>query len=318
MSVTGAACSRGQPPLRSGSTRLSVGGTQPSCIALIVATAPMPPAAPSVWPMAPFVAVMLTLGAWSPKIVRKPVSSAGSPSGVDVAWALMWSMSVGSMSGLGQGAPRGADAALPARRGQRDVHRVGGRAVAAQLGEDADAALARVVELLQHEHRGALGDHEAVTTLVERPARAFGIVVAPRQRAHRVESSDQRLVDGCLGAAGEHHVGVVADDHLGGLADGMPGGGTGADSGEVGAARAEADRRLAGRHVGDAHRDEERRHPVRATRGVDRDLLDERARAAQARADDGAGAIGKLTLEPLRAGRPGAIASRVATRANCV
>ena len=152
-------------------------------------------------------------------MVLKPASSAGSPSGVEVAWALMWSISGRFHAGLVQRAASGADAALPAGCGQGDVAGVGGRAVADDLGEDARAAPAGVLELLQDEDAGALGDDEAVTTLVERPARAFGIVVARRQGAHRREGADERLVHGRLGTAGEHHVGVAADDRLGGLAD---------------------------------------------------------------------------------------------------
>ena len=61
----------------------------PSRSAEIVAIEPIPPAAPSVWPIAPFVAVIEIFGACAPKTVRNASSSAGSPSGVDVAWALM-------------------------------------------------------------------------------------------------------------------------------------------------------------------------------------------------------------------------------------
>ena len=54
------------------------------------------PAAPSVWPIIDLLAVTATRGAWSPKIVRIAWSSALSPSGVEVAWAFTWSISVGS------------------------------------------------------------------------------------------------------------------------------------------------------------------------------------------------------------------------------
>ena len=81
-------------------------------------------------------------------------------------------MSVGLQVRLGQCHAGGADSARAARRRQRDVVRVGGRAVADQLGQDLDAAPAGVAELFEHEHAGALGDDEAVAALVERPARA--------------------------------------------------------------------------------------------------------------------------------------------------
>ena len=49
------------------------------------------------WPSIDLLAVIETFGAWSPKIVRIAWSSALSPSGVEVAWALTWAISVGSM-----------------------------------------------------------------------------------------------------------------------------------------------------------------------------------------------------------------------------
>jgi hypothetical protein len=56
-----------------------VGGEHPSRSAQMAAMAPIPPAAPSVCPMELLVALMLSLAACSPKIVRKADSSAGSP-----------------------------------------------------------------------------------------------------------------------------------------------------------------------------------------------------------------------------------------------
>ena len=51
---------------------------------------------------------------------------------------------------------------------------------------------------------------EAVAVLVERTARALRLVVARRQRAHRGKAADAHRRDGRLGAAGNHHVGIVA------------------------------------------------------------------------------------------------------------
>ena len=62
----------------------------------IVTIASIAPAAPSVWPSIDLFAVIETRAASSPRIVRIAWSSALSPSGVDVAWALTWSMSLGS------------------------------------------------------------------------------------------------------------------------------------------------------------------------------------------------------------------------------
>ena len=63
----------------------------------IVTIASIAPAAPSVWPSIDLFAVIEIRSASSPKIVRMAWSSALSPSGVEVAWALTWSMSAGVM-----------------------------------------------------------------------------------------------------------------------------------------------------------------------------------------------------------------------------
>ena len=138
------------------------------------------------------------------------------------------------------------------------MRRVGGDPVAEQLGVDPRAAGLRMLQLLEHEHCRRLAHHQAVAVLLERPRRARRVVVAPRQRAHRVEAGDPDLRDRRLGAAREHHVRAadanlvhrVADRHVrrrarGALAHQRP-------------ARAELDRHPAGAHVRDDRRDRER------------------------------------------------------------
>ena len=161
-----------------------------------------------------------------------------------------------------------------------------------------------MLERLEDEDTGALRRDEPVAALVERPRGALGIVVAGRQRAHRAEAADERLVDAGLGAAGEHHLGVPAPDRLPRLADRVTAGGAGGDDREVRPERAAVDRDLAGPDVGDAHRDEERADPVRAALGVDRDVVGQGADAAEARAEDDPGRLGQGAFEPLgQAGR---------------
>ena len=131
------------------------------------------------------------------------------------------------------------------------------------------------------------------------------IVVARRERAHRGEAADDRLVDAGLGAAGEHDVGVAAPDDLRRLADGVAAGRAGRDGREVRPGHPEADRDLAGADVGDAHRDEERADPVRAAQGVDRDAVDERPDAAEAGAEDRPRSARRARPRGAPAGRPG-------------
>ena len=52
-----------------------------------------------------------------------------------------------------------------------------------------------MLELLEHDHRRGLAHHEPVALVVERTRRARRIVVAPRERAHRVEAGDADLGD---------------------------------------------------------------------------------------------------------------------------
>ncbi len=61
-------------------------------------TASSAPAAPSRCPVIDFVAVTDMLSVWSPKARLIALYSATSPTGVEVACALMWMMSVGDRS----------------------------------------------------------------------------------------------------------------------------------------------------------------------------------------------------------------------------
>ena len=260
------ASGRGPRRCSSGSSRLIVGGTQPSRSARIVAIASIAPAAPSVWPSIDLLAVTATLGAWSPKIVRIACSSALSPSGVEVAWALTWSISGGRQARLLQrptGGPHRADAA---GRRQRDVRGVGRGAVAHELRQRIGAARLGVLERLEDQHAAALADHEAVAAAVERAGgarrgRRCGWRAPSSTRSRRRSPRGSPASD----AAREHQVRVAAPDRLPGLAQGVAAGGAGRHGGEVRADR----RRVAiatwpAPDVRDPHRDEERRDPVGA------------------------------------------------------
>ena len=127
------------------------------------------PAAPRVWPSIDLLAVTATrptpVAEDRPdRLELGPVALGGRGRvGVDVVHLRR------REAGLLERASGGPDRADPARRRERDVRRVGGRAVADDLGERLRAASLGVLERLEDEHAGTLADDEAVARLVERP-----------------------------------------------------------------------------------------------------------------------------------------------------
>src|SRR5690606_25892110 len=84
-----------------------------------------------------------------------------------------------------------AAAALAILAGRGHVPGVATHAEAGQLTIDAGAALHGMLVVLDHQYPGAVGQHEAVTVPVPRPAGAFGLVVAGGQRTRRAEAADR-------------------------------------------------------------------------------------------------------------------------------
>ena len=68
------------------------------CSARMVAIDSRAPAPPSRCPVIDLVPVTTTRSAWAPSVARSMSPSATSPSGVEVAWALTWTMSAGEIS----------------------------------------------------------------------------------------------------------------------------------------------------------------------------------------------------------------------------
>ena len=152
--------------------------------------------------------------------------------------------------------------ALAGRIGLGHVRGVRRDAVADQLGVDARTARPRVLELLQDEHCGRLAHDEPVSLLVEGPRRLLRMVVAARERAHRVEAGDPDLGDRRLGPAREHHVGAADADLVHRVADRHVRRGARRALAHQRALRPELDRHPAGAHVRDDRRDRERADAV--------------------------------------------------------
>ena len=147
---------------------------------------------------------------------------------------------------------------------RRDVVRVAGHAVAADLGVDLRATGAGVLEFLENHDAGALTHDEAVAVLVPRPRGARWLVVElGRKRAAGAETRDAERVDRRLGTARDHDVGVAERDQPGRVADRVNAGGAGGDDAVVRALEAVFDREVAGGEVDQRGRNEERREPPR-------------------------------------------------------
>ena len=119
-------------------------------------------------------------------------------------------------------------------------------------------------QLLEDEHGGRLGHHEAVALGVERPRRAGGLVVSLRERAHRAEPGHRDRGHRRLRAAADHHVGAAQADRVDARRRAPCSRPRTPCSGEQRTARPELDRHPAGSKVRKRLHDRERTHPVGA------------------------------------------------------
>ena len=112
------------------------------------------------------------------------------------------------------------------------------------------------------------------------------VVVAGGQRPHVGERRNGHAGDRPFAAAGEHHVGDAAADQLPRRADGVRARCARRHGREIGPLQVVADRHQPGRDVGNEHRHEERRDPVRALCEEDLAVLLEGHHPADARPED--------------------------------
>jgi hypothetical protein len=134
----------------------------------------------------------------------------------------------------------------------------------------------------QHQHAGALTEHQAVAASVERPAGLGRIVPAVRQRAGVAERGRERRKQRGLAAAGQHQVGLACAQDPHRLTDRLGTGRAGRpDRGGV-AADAELDRDPGRGHVRQHTGQHVRADPQPSLAGVLDDLLFEQCQAADA------------------------------------
>ncbi len=188
--------------------------------------------------------------------------SGPSPVGVAVACALTCPTSSGVRPESAHGeAHRPLDAAALLVGGG---HVVGVRRapVARDGGDGLRTPALGVLGALQDQGSRALAHHEAVARLVERPARAVRLIVAPGDCPDRAETRHGKGRDRGLGRAGDHHVGVAAPDQLQPLGDRLCPGRARENRALARSGGAEHDRELSCGHVGDHHGDQERADPA--------------------------------------------------------
>ena len=161
------------------------------------------------------------------------------------------------------------------------------RAVADDLCEDLRAAVKRMLTLLEHQNAGTLAHDEATTLLIERDACALRIRRSA-EGTHAGEAADAELRDARLGAAGHHDVLITITDAVESVADRVRTAGARGHRTGAHALEAVTDRDVRCRHVGNRHRNEERRHTLEATLKGLRMLLLDGAEAADTGRDDNA------------------------------
>ena len=261
--------------------------------------------------MAPFVAVMLTRGPCSPKSVRKAASSAGSPSGVLVAWALTVSMAVGGRPALAR-----------ARRAARRAPAPPGAGRVTSTASDVapyPTTSARIGTSRRWAWPASSRTSMAAPSAATNPSRPWSNGrEAPAGSSLRVESARMAAkapTKASKMGASEPPAIIISASPRRMISVPSPmacaAAGAGADRRVRRPLRPEDDGDLAGGHVADGHGDEERADAVGTAGGRDGDLLHQRARAAHARRHQRAGLLGHGALE---AGRQAGLGHRLPRR----
>ena len=192
---------------------------------------------------------------------------------------------------------------------------VAGQAVADHFGVDLGAARLGVLQLLQHDDAGALAHHEAVAVLVVGTRGLLRLVVeGGAQRAAGGKAGNGDAADRALGSARHHHVGIVELDQPRRVADRMRAGRAGGDDRVVRPLQAVPDGDIAGRQIDQASRDEERADAARPLLLEQDGGVGDAGQAADAGADQDAGAL----LLLLRVGLPAGVLERLRGRRHAV
>ena len=158
-----------------------------------------------------------------------------------------------------------------------------------------------VFQLLEDQRPRTLADDEAVAVHVERTRSVQGVVVARRERLHRVESADARLVHRGFRAARNHDVGLTVADGVEGIDHTVVGGGARRDGAVVRPHEPVLDRDVSRSDIGDHAGNKERAKPRRvSTLSIAQTFVEERFESPDPRTPDHAHLlqVGLFEIEP--------------------
>ena len=169
---------------------------------------------------------------------------------------------------------------------------VGTHAKSGNLGVNSRTPCLGVLVLLKHEDTSALAQHKTVTISVPRPRGRGGIIIAGRKCAHRGEATDAKRRNRCLGAPGNHDIGIAIFNDSGGFPNAMKPGRAGGHDSQIRPLEAALDRELSTHQVDDRTRDKKRADLAGAASEIGIMRIFNERQAANPRSDHGTNTLG--------------------------
>ena len=131
---------------------------------------------------------------------------------------------VGPNTGMSERELHGAGALFASGIGVAHVMGIAGAGPADHFSVNVGTAAASVIQFFQRDDATAFADDEPIAFGVEWARGFFRFVVSGSEGVDCAKGDDDDRMDRCIGAAGQHHIGITPADKVGGMGDG--GGGT--------------------------------------------------------------------------------------------
>ncbi len=132
------------------------------------------------------------------------------------------------------------------------------KSAAHDFAVDLCAASQGVAQFFEDESTSAFAHHKSVAVFIERARGSKKVIIAGGHGMQSIETTAADRGDGRFGTAGNEEIGFSQTDVGKRIYQGIGGGGTGRDRGEVGAMEVVLHRNMPGGNVGDHFWDEER------------------------------------------------------------